>query len=125
MFIYLIVVLPSEKSAIKRSKTDNGNKEKKRKSSPSRERKKSETEVTIEIDGTVETHVHLSPRIPANDPPEPEELIKALQELESNLASTDEVVRQRVAQLPRDVSEVSALAEIEGILQASLINYNY
>lgn len=43
-----------------------------------RERKKSETEVEIEVDGMKELHVTLSPRTPAGDPPEPEELIKAL-----------------------------------------------
>lgn len=41
-----------------------------------KERKKSETEV--EVDGTKELHVTLSPRTPAGDPPETEELIKAL-----------------------------------------------
>lgn len=42
-----------------------------------KERKKSETEV-VEVDGTKELHVTLSPRTPAGDPPETEELIKAL-----------------------------------------------
>lgn len=46
--------------------------------SPVRERKKSETEVEVERDGMKELHVTLSPRTPAGDPPEPEELIKAL-----------------------------------------------
>ena len=46
--------------------------------SPMRERKKSETEVEVEVDGMKELHVTLSPRTPAGDPPEPEELIKAL-----------------------------------------------
>lgn len=46
--------------------------------SPIRERKKSETEVEVERDGMKELHVTLSPRTPAGDPPEPEELIKAL-----------------------------------------------
>lgn len=41
-----------------------------------KERKKSETE--IEVDGTKELHVTLSPRTPGGDPPETEELIKAL-----------------------------------------------
>jgi len=41
-----------------------------------KEKKKSETEV--EVDGTKELHVTLSPRTPAGDPPETEELIKAL-----------------------------------------------
>lgn len=65
-------------------------------------------------DGSVETHVHLSPRTPAGDPPEPEELIKAIQDLEINIASSDEMVRERIANLPREVSEVSLLSKIKG-----------
>ena len=62
----------------------------------------------------VETHVHLSPRTPAGDPPEPEELIKAIQDLESNIASADEVVRNRIAQFPKEVSDVSFLSNLQG-----------
>lgn len=78
-----------------------------------KERKKSETEVIVEVDGKLETHVHLSPNINASDPPEPEELIKAIQDLENNTASTDEGVRQKIAQLPIEVSETSHLSKIE------------
>lgn len=39
---------------------------------------KKEKEVVVEVDGTKELHVTLSPKTPVNDPPEPEELIKAL-----------------------------------------------
>lgn len=74
-----------------------------------RERVKSET---IEVNGTVETHVILSQHIPAGDPPEPEELIKALTELE-NSASSDAVVRERIANLPPEVSEVAMLSKLE------------
>ncbi|KAJ8945924.1 hypothetical protein NQ318_016752 [Aromia moschata] len=84
--------------------------------SPARERKKSETEKIVEVqnlDGTIETHVHLSPHTPPGDPPEPEELVKAIQELELNIASSDEIVRERIAQLPREVSEVSLISKIE------------
>lgn len=56
----------------------------------------------------------MSPRTPAGDPPEPEELIKAIQDLELNIASSDEIVRERIAKLPREVSEVSLLSKIEG-----------
>ncbi|XP_046397166.1 regulation of nuclear pre-mRNA domain-containing protein 1B [Ischnura elegans] len=79
-----------------------------------RERKKSETEVEIEIDGRKEVHTTLSPHraIPAGDPPEPEELIKALLDLE-NSASSDAVVRERIASLPPEVSEVSLLSKLE------------
>ncbi|RLU23604.1 hypothetical protein DMN91_003809 [Ooceraea biroi] len=113
-----------------------------------KERKKSETEV--EVDGTKELHVTLSPRTPAGDPPETEELIKALMnlnlirfvllvELQSalcllfffrtnkvcwiecsdeavkdleNTASSDAGVRERIASLPPEVSEVSLLANL-------------
>lgn len=68
----------------------------------------------VEVDGKLETHVHLSPNINASDPPEPEELIKAIQDLENNTASTDEGVRQKIAQLPIEVSETSHLSKIEG-----------
>ncbi|XP_006621254.1 regulation of nuclear pre-mRNA domain-containing protein 1B isoform X2 [Apis dorsata] len=74
-----------------------------------KERKKSETEV--EVDGTKELHVTLSPRTPAGDPPETEELIKALMDLE-NTASSDAGVRERIASLPPEVSEVSLLANL-------------
>lgn len=75
-----------------------------------REHKKSETEV--EVDGTKELHVTLSPHTPSGDPPEPEELIKALMELE-NSASSDAAVRERIASLPPEVSEVSLLNKLE------------
>ncbi|CAL1284911.1 unnamed protein product [Larinioides sclopetarius] len=50
----------------------------------------------------------LSPR---GDPPEAEDLIKALQDLE-NSPSTDAVVREKIAQLPPEVSDVSLLEKI-------------
>ncbi|XP_058805394.1 regulation of nuclear pre-mRNA domain-containing protein 1B [Phymastichus coffea] len=84
----------------KKSKIDNEKK---------KERKKSETEV--EVDGTKELHVTLSPRTPGGDPPETEELIKALMDLE-NTASSDAAVRERIASLPPEVSEVSLLANL-------------
>merc|ERR1712020_272056 len=49
---------------------------------------------------------------PAEDPPEPEELIKALQDLE-NSASSDAVVREKIARLPPEVSETSHLGKLE------------
>lgn len=82
------------------------------KSSHNSSEKKSKSETTIEVNGTVETHVTLSPHQPEGDPPEPEELIKVLQDLE-NSASSDAVVRERIANLPPEVSELSALAKLE------------
>lgn len=91
----------------------------------------------IEVNGTVETHVILSPKIPAGklitpnsflpkkiliyyhfffyfvgDPPEPEELIKALLSLE-NSASSDANIRERIANLPPEVSEIALLSKLE------------
>lgn len=67
---------------------------------------------TIEINGAIETHVILSPKAPAGDPPEPEELIKALMDLE-NSASADANIREKIASLPPEVSELSVLSKIE------------
>jgi len=53
-----------------------------------------------------------SPGDGGGDPPEPEELIKALQELE-NSASSDAHVREKIAKLPPEVSEVAHLARLE------------
>lgn len=49
---------------------------------------------------------------PAGDPPEPEELIKAIQDLE-NAASSDAAVREKISRLPPEVSEPSHLDKIE------------
>lgn len=102
----------------KKRKTDDGHEtghgHKKSKSSDkshSSSDKKAKSE-TIEVNGTVETHVTLSPHQPEGDPPEPEELVKVLQDLE-NSASSDAVVRERIANLPPEVSELSALAKLE------------
>ncbi|XP_017779047.1 PREDICTED: regulation of nuclear pre-mRNA domain-containing protein 1B [Nicrophorus vespilloides] len=78
-----------------------------------RKKVEKENEVTLEVEAKLDTHVHLSPGTPAGDPPEPEELIKAITDLENNTASTDEVVRQRIAQLPVEVTEISHLSKIE------------
>lgn len=74
------------------------------------ERRRSETK---EVDGHLETHTTLSPKTPPGDPPEPEELVKALLELEAS-ASSDEAVRERIASLPPEVSEVQLLSKLEG-----------
>lgn len=74
----------TEKTATKRKSTaaDTEDKEpenhnhdkKKKKSEPKHERRHSET--TVEVDGTIETHITLSPRTPPGDPPESDELVK-------------------------------------------------
>lgn len=48
----------------------------------------------------------------AGDPPEPEELIKALLSLE-NSASSDANIRERIANLPPEVSEIALLSKLE------------
>lgn len=79
--------------------------------SPDKKQKKAKTE-TVEINGTVETHVTLSPHMPQEcDPPEPEELIKVFQSLE-NSASSDAIVREKIANLPPEVSEISYLTKL-------------
>ncbi|CAD7002937.1 regulation of nuclear pre-mRNA domain-containing protein 1B [Ceratitis capitata] len=55
---------------------------------------------------------HLSPYLPLGEPPEPEELIKALANIE-NSASSDAVVRERIANLPPEISEISCLSKLE------------
>lgn len=52
------------------------------------------------------------------DAPEPEELIKAMVDLE-NSASSDAVVRERIANLPPEVSEVAMLAKLEDKVSAT------
>ena len=54
------------------------------------------------------------------DPPEPEELIKALQELE-NSASSDATVREKIAKLPPAVSEQAKLSTITTSQEAEVL----
>lgn len=54
----------------------------------------------------------MSPIVPDGDPPEPEELIEAIQDLE-NSASSDAIVREKIARLPPDVSEVVHLEKLK------------
>lgn len=56
----------------------------------------------------------MSPHTPPGDPPEPEEIIKAIQDLEMNIASSDEKVREKIANLPKELSDMSVVAKIEG-----------
>ncbi|KAJ0178152.1 hypothetical protein K1T71_005975 [Dendrolimus kikuchii] len=105
--------IPSKVAKRKSTDTEPKEPEKKQKIEEKKikhERRRSETKV--EVDGQIETHITLSPKTPPGDPPEPEELIKALLELESS-ASSDEAVRQRIASLPTEVSEVQLLSKLE------------
>ncbi|GFT17845.1 regulation of nuclear pre-mRNA domain-containing protein 1B [Nephila pilipes] len=65
-----------------------------------------------------EEPVILSPR---GDPPDPEELIKALQELE-NSPSTDAIVREKIARLPPEVSDITLLEKIQTIRAAEKLS---
>lgn len=69
--------------------------------------------IQFDKEGKKEVHITLSPKLPVNDAPEPEELIKSLQSLE-NAASSDGIVRGKIAQLPPEVSDVSLLTKISG-----------
>ncbi|KAK3873744.1 hypothetical protein Pmani_021326 [Petrolisthes manimaculis] len=51
---------------------------------------------------------------PPSDPPEPEQLIEAIQELES-AATSDAVVREKIASLPDEVSDVTLLTKLEDL----------
>jgi len=53
----------------------------------------------------------------SGDPPEPEELIQALQDLE-NSASSDALVREKIAKLPPEVSEVSKIDSLKSLSEA-------
>ena len=56
----------------------------------------------------------------SGDPPEPEELIQALQDLE-NSASSDAVVREKIAKLPPEVSEVAKLEAVKTVAGAQTL----
>lgn len=100
-----------EESSSQPSSSGNNSESKKSKSSltPSKDKVKSEV---VEVNGKVETHVTLSPHIPIGDPPEPDELIKMLKELE-NSASSDATIREKIANLPPEVSELQLLSKLE------------
>lgn len=83
----------------------NENDKKKHKTTPSKAK-------ILEVNG--EKHVTLSPtqHQPVGDPPEPEELIKMLENLE-NAASSDAATREKITKLPTEVSNISELNKIE------------
>jgi len=68
--------------------------------------------IQTDVDGKPEVHYTLSPKIALGDPPEPDELIKALQDLE-NSASSDAIIRQQIANLPQEVSDAGLLNKIQ------------
>lgn len=98
-----------DKETVKKSKSSSSSSSAAVPTASTKERGKRET---VEVNGAIETHVILSPKAPAGDPPEPEELIKALLDLESS-ASSDANIREQIANLPPAVSEVSELSKLQ------------
>lgn len=64
----------------------------------------------VEVNG--EKHVTLSPQLPVGDPPEAEELIKMLQDLEE-AASSDAVTRERITRLPNGKSRIGLKSSLD------------
>ncbi|KAH8235212.1 hypothetical protein KR032_010577 [Drosophila birchii] len=65
-----------------------------------------------DVVGEQQENGHTPPYLPLGEPPEPEELIKALTSIE-NSASSDAVVRERIAKLPQEISEISCISKLE------------
>ncbi|XP_005175234.1 regulation of nuclear pre-mRNA domain-containing protein 1B [Musca domestica] len=97
-----------ERRESKRKHEDNKHRSKKTRPSPSRVEEKTSSSNVLEHNGDGDN----SPYVPLGEPPEPEDLIKALISIE-NSASSDAVVRERIANLPPEISEVSCLSKLE------------
>ncbi|XP_077982915.1 regulation of nuclear pre-mRNA domain-containing protein 1B-like [Glandiceps talaboti] len=69
--------------------------------------KKKKIEIPIEFEDDDNDEDSQTPR----EPPDPEELVKALRELEQS-ASSDAAVREKIASLPQEVQDVSLLDKI-------------
>lgn len=78
---------------------------------PKPKKRKKEKEPSPPIVTTREEEIQSPTRSPPGEPPDPDELIKALQDLE-NSASTDAAVREKIASLPPEVSDASLLGKI-------------
>lgn len=94
-----------EKRETKRKHDEHKSKSKKSRVSPAEETTSSSVS---ELNGDGDQ----SPYLPLGEPPEPEDLIKALVSIE-NSASSDAAVRERIANLPPEISEISCLAKLE------------
>lgn len=77
-------------------------------------------ETATKVNGTpvAETTVSQSPHVPLGDPPEPEELIEVLTKLMDNSAASDVVVREQIANFPKEISDLSFVAKLEDKDQA-------
>lgn len=79
-----------------------------------KKKKPEEKKVIMQINiGPPAPEVEVESLSPPRDPPEAEELIRALQELETS-ASTDATVREKIASLPPEVSDSTLLEKIQG-----------
>lgn len=103
---------PPTKKARSESRSKGDSKSKAERGSERSERRSASESEMVTADGRVERHVTLSPRTPGGDPPEPEELVRMLHELEGS-ASGDAAVREKIAALPPAVSEPSFLTKLE------------
>ncbi|XP_075161780.1 regulation of nuclear pre-mRNA domain-containing protein 1B [Haematobia irritans] len=97
-----------ERREVKRKHEDGKHKSKKSRSSPNHHEEKVSASNVLEHNGDGDE----SPYVPLGEPPEPEDLIKALISIE-NSASSDAIVRERIANLPPEISEVSCLSKLE------------
>ncbi|XP_055373472.1 regulation of nuclear pre-mRNA domain-containing protein 1B [Condylostylus longicornis] len=100
-----VEVKAPEKRKIETTKTD-PIVEKKHRSSKSTNEDKTKT---VDLQNNIEA---VSPQTPIGEPPEPEELVKALTDLE-NSASSDAAVRERIANLPAEISELHTISKLE------------
>ncbi|XP_039273789.1 regulation of nuclear pre-mRNA domain-containing protein 1B-like [Styela clava] len=102
-------VQPTKKVAVADSSSKAPEEEK-----PVRKKSRLDELITEEED---DDYLTLSPR----DPPEAEDLVKALTELE-NAASTDAAVREKIASLPPEVQDISRLDKIADIESAEKLS---
>lgn len=67
---------------------------------------------------SVDPSMSLSPHIPLGDPPEPEKLIEVLTKLMDHSAASDVVVREQIANFPKEISDLNFIAKLEDKEQA-------
>lgn len=108
----------SSKNEKKRKVDDESNNHRSTKKAKSNDSTKT-TDANNKLNGTpAETSVSLSPHVPLGDPPEPEELIEVLTKLMDNSAASDVVVREQIANFPKEISDLSFVAKLEDKDQA-------
>lgn len=114
----------SAKVEKKRKAEDDSSSHRSSSSSSNNKKPKSNDSAKTPVDGAklngtpVESSVSLSPHVPLGDPPEPEELIEVLSKLMDNSAASDVVVREQIANFPKEISDLSFVAKLEDKEQA-------